>query len=569
MIDDRQTHTVPEAETSLDGIAIFMGFPDRGAFADALIEELKTVERHYADLFEESPDLSGPGNLVFTGAEDDPETLETLRRLGYGDPSVILARIRAWHHGRYRATRSTRARELLTELAPAILDALARSVYPDAAFVKFDDFLRALPAGVQLLSLFASNPGLLDLVAEVMGSAPRLAELLSRNPALLDGVLTEGFFDTPPTVEYLETELAQALGEARDFQDTLDIVRRWTNDRIFQIGVRILRAATDPEAAGAPLSDVVDTGLQALLLSVRREFSGQHGEIPGGAFAVIGFGKLGGREMTVESDLDLMFVYDAPDGASDGAKPLTPGLYYSRLSQRLIGAITAPTSEGKMFEVDMRLRPSGNSGPIATSLEAFLKYQREDAWTWEHMALTRARVIAADKGLTRHIEDAIRDVLTRERDGDELREDVADMRARIAREHRSDDPWAIKHYRGGLVDIEFVAQYLQLRHAAAHPDVLARNTTDALSRLAEAGVLDQGIADDLIAAMHLWRRVQGLLRLSFGAEFDAESAPEGARDVLARAAGATEFTELSERIVATAATVRRHFTTLIESPAAN
>ncbi len=568
MVDDRQTHDLPQTDDRLEAIAVFMGYAGRAAFEDALIGELRAVERHYAVLFEESPDLSGAGNLVFTGADDDPDTLETLRGLGYRDPSVVSARIRAWHHGRYRATRSARARELLTELAPAILGALARTVHPDAAFVKFDDFLRALPAGVQLLSLFASNPGLLDLMAEVMGSAPRLADWLSRNPALFDGVLTHGFFDPPPPVADLESELALALDEARDYQDTLDIVRRWTNDRTFQLGVHILRGTTDPEQAGAPLSDVADTGLRALLTATRREFHFRHGEIPGGGFAVIGLGKLGGREMTVESDIDLMFVYDAPDGvspddASDGPKKLTPGLYYTRLSQRLIGAITAPTGEGKLFEVDMRLRPSGNAGPIATTLEGFIRYQREDAWTWEHMALTRARVISADDDLGRRIEAAIRDVLTRDRDADKLRADVADMRARIAREHRADDPWAIKHYRGGLVDIEFIAQYLQLRHAASHPEVLARNTTDALSLLANAGVLDGSVADELIAAMHLWRKVQGLLRLSFGAEFDARSAPEGARAVLARAAGADDFAELRERVVATAASVHRRFADLI------
>ncbi len=568
MVDDRQIHELPEADDRLEAIGVFMGFDDRATFADALIDELKAVEQHYAVLFEESPDLSGPGNLVFTGADDDPETLETLRRLGYRDPSVVSARIRGWHHGRYNATRSARARELLTELAPAVLDALARTVQPDTAFIKFDDFLRALPAGVQLLSLFASNPGLLDLVAEVMGSAPRLADWLSRNPALLDGVLTQGFLDMPPALEDLETELAEALNEARDYQDTLDVVRRWTNDRVFQLGARMLHGATDPEEAGAPLSNIADAGLRALLPAVRRAFHQQHGEVPGGGFAVIGLGKLGGREMTVESDLDLTFVYDAPDRASDGLKPLTPGLFYTRLSQRLIGAITAPTGEGKLFEVDMRLRPSGNAGPIATSLEGFLKYQRENAWTWEHMALTRARVIAAEDGLARRIETAIRDVLTRERDAAKLVADVADMRGRIAREHRSDDQWAIKHYRGGLVDIEFIAQYLQLRHAASHPEVLAANTTDALSQLADARVLDRRVADELIGAMHLWRKVQGVLRLSFGAEFDEARAPEGARAVLARAAGAGDFVELKERIVTTAAGVHRHFADLIEKPGA-
>ena len=567
MIDDHQVHNLPEKENRLEEIAIFMGFRNCAIFSGALIEHLRTVEQHYAMLFEESPDLSEVGNLVFTGADDDPATMETLRQLGYRNPSVVSDRIRGWHHGRYNSTRSSRARELLTELAPTILNSLSRTLQPDVAFTKFDAFLRSLPAGVQLFSLFTSNPGLLDLVAEIMGSAPRLAAWLSQHPALLDGVLTQGFFDKSPPLKNLEIELTEVLNEARDYQDTLDVIRRWTNDRIFQLGPHMLHGTTDPEEAGAPMSDIAVAGLRKLLPAVNREFSQRHGEMPISAFAVIGVGKLGGREMTVESDLDLTFVYDMPDGVSNGVKQLTPELYFTRLSQRLIGAITAPTAEGKLFDVDMRLRPSGNSGPIATPLERFLNYQRDNAWTWEHMALTRARVIVADEGLKQRIQKIIRDVLTRERDSTSLVTDVADMRDRIEREHQSNDPWAIKHYRGGLIDIEFISQYLQLRHAATHPSVLAVNTTDALSELANVNVLDSDIADELIEAMHLWRKVQGILRLTFGAEFEEGNAPEGALALLSRATKTDNFAQLKERIVSTASEVRRHFVELIEKPA--
>ena len=568
MVDDRQTHSLPTDDGALAGLAAFMGFDDRRSFCDALVNELRTVERHYAELFEESPDLSRPGNLVFTGGEDDPDTLETLSRLGFRDPRLVAATVRGWHHGRYRATRSARAREILTELIPSLLESLAGTIDSNAALIRFDEFLRGLPAGVQLFSLFQNNPGLLDLVAEIMGSAPRLAEGLSRHPILLDGVLTQGFFDHLPDAGALAAEMEEQLAQARNFEDVLDSVRRLTNDRIFQIGVHILRGKCDPESAGRPLSDIADAGLRALAPAVEADVIARHGTMPGGGFAVVAFGKLGGREMTVESDLDLLFVYDAPDAVSDGPKPLAPAHFYARQSQRFINAITAPTGEGKLYEVDMRLRPSGNAGPIATGLQAFLQYQRENAWTWEHMALTRARVVWAPADLARRLDEAIRSVLTAPRDVRKLLCDVADMRARMAREHGADDMWAIKSYRGGLIDVEFIAQYLQLRYAADHADVLSTNTTDALARLAEAGVLSGAVADELIGAMRLWRNLQGMLRMSAGRGFDESRAPEGLRTTLARACGAPTFDALKAQVETTARCVYGHFVDLIEAPAA-
>lgn len=569
MIDDAQTHTLPDTDAGLDTVAAFMAYDDREAFQADLLAEMRTVESHYAELFEESADLGGTGNLVFTGADDDPDTLLTLQKLGFKDSAMVSARIRAWHHGRYSAMRSARAREMLTELTPRIFDAMSRTVDPDAALLRFDGFLAALPAGVQLFSLFHNNPGLLDLVAEIMGSAPRLAESLSRHPILLDGVLTQGFFDPLPDAPALGEELRESLNQGRDFQDALDIVRRWANDRIFQLGVQMLHNRIDPESAGRPLSDVADTTLRALLPAVECEFERQHGMIPEGGMAVVAFGKLGGRELTVGSDLDLLFLYRTAPGAdaSDGNKALTPTLYYSRLSQRFISAASAPTGEGRLFEIDMRLRPSGNAGPIATALDSFAQYQHADAWTWEHMALTRARVVIAPDGMADDIEATILDVLTTPRDPDELLRDVADMRARIAREHEPGDVWNVKYCRGGLVDIEFIAQYLQLRHAHDHPSVLAANTTVALARLVEARVLDSDIADELIDAMRLWRNVQAVLRLTLESRFDEDTAPDGLRAALARGAGADNFDSLRAEMLDTARRAHEHFIALIEKPA--
>ena len=491
MVDDAQTHALPGDRAGIARIAIFLGYPETDAFVTDFCAHLASVERHYAGLFEHAPTLAGPGNLVFTGTEDDPETLRTLQQLGFADPVSASALVRSWHHGRVPATRSQRAREILTELVPELLRIFGATRHPDAAFRRFDRFLSRLAAGVALFSLFHANPGLLALVAEIMAGAPKLAELLAQRPALLDAVLTEGFFAPLPDRSALAADLGQMLERASDYEDTLDVVRRWTGERKFQIGVQLLRRALDGAEAGAALADIAEVALTALLPPVEAELARRHGRVAGGAFAIIGMGRLGSREMTLASDLDLILIYDGPPQAeaSDGPHPLPVAGYYARLSQRLIAAITVPTAEGSLYAVDMRLRPSGEAGPIASHFEGFERYQREAAWTWEHMALTRARPVAGDAELCRRVSGALETVLRAPRDAGKLVDDVADMRRRIAEENPRPSPWDLKNRRGGLTDLEFIVQYLMLRHAATHPEVLQRCTIPALAELGTAGVL--------------------------------------------------------------------------------
>ena len=569
MVEDLQTHTLPGDDAGVARIGVFAGFSGAEDFAAALLGHLRAVERHYAALFEEAPSLGGPGNLVFTGSEPDPETLETLAGLGFANPEAVSSAIMAWHRGRYPATRSVRARELLTELMPALLAALAKTADPAAALLKFDEFLSRLPAGVQLFSLFHSNPALLDLVAEIMGSAPRLADRLSRRPILLDAVLAPWFADATPPASVLAGELVEALAPAKDFEDVLDITRRWAKDRKFQLGVQVLHNQIDAEAAAPTLSDIGDILIRALQPEVEKDFARRYGRIPGAGLSVVALGRLGSREMTFASDLDLIFVYSdtAEDAVSDGAKALTPTVYFSRLAQRFLNALTARTAEGELYEVDIRLRPSGESGPIASSLQAFHRYQRESAWVWEHMALTRARVVSGREELRRDIETLIRDVLAMPRDPLKLAAEVADMRLRMAKTHKGESIWDIKHFRGGIVDVEFIAQYLQLRDAHAHPEILSQNTETALENLAAAGLLDPAMADDLVAAARLWHRLQGLIRMSFKEVFTEERASGGLKQALARAGRAPDFTALKATMEATAARVREIYAAVIEAPA--
>jgi glutamate-ammonia-ligase adenylyltransferase len=567
MVEDAQTHTLPADPAGLARIATFMGYPAEDDFAAELKRHLSAVESRYAALFEEAPSLAAPGNLVFTGSDDDPETLATLARLGFADPPAVAAQIRGWHHGRHRATRSQRARELLTELVPALLEALGRSPNPDLALRRFDQFLARLPAGVQLFSLLYQNAALVALLAEIMGASPRLADQLAHRPALLDAVLTQGFFAPLPSREQLALELERRLAGARSYGDVLDAARRWVGERKFQVGVQLLRATIDGESAGGAFADIAETVIAGLIPHVEDELARSHGRVPGGALVVLGLGKLGSREMTVTSDLDLILVFDAPQGieASNGRRPLPVSTYHARLAQRLINALTAMTPEGNLYEVDMRLRPSGTKGPVASSLDAFIRYHRELAWTWEHMALTRARIVAGPAALADRVKAAVVEVLRRPRAPAALARDVAEMRERMAAQHRDPPSWDVKHRRGGLVDIEFIAQYLQLREGTLHPEALCQNTRAALAAMTEAGALAAGPAGELVAALSLWRNVQGLIKLTVAEPFDEDAAAPALKDLLARGAGAVDFARLKADMDAAARRTMGHYRAIVEA----
>jgi len=569
MVDDAQTHAVPKDPAAIRRIAVLMGFADESAFGEALTAQLSAVESVYANLFEEAPSLSTPGNLVFTGTEDDPETSKTLRDLGFADPHAISEIVRSWHHGRYRATRSARARELLTELVPPLLAAFGATPNPDSAFIRFDELLARLPAGVSFFSLLYNNPGILDLIAEIMGAGTRLGDAVARRPALLDAVLTANFFAPPPPRHELAAEFEAMLDRADHYEELLDVARRWVSDRKFQIGVQLLRRHLDGETAGAAYADIAETALAALLPRVTADFAKSHGAIGGGAMAVLALGKLGSRELTPTSDLDLVTIYDVADDTaiSDGARPLSAASYYARLTQRYINALTALTSEGALYEVDMRLRPSGTSGPLATSLAAFERYHENDAWTWEQMALTRARVIAGPPALSEAIAARIAAALKRPRDPARLAREVDDMRKRIADEHRDPPIWHVKHVRGGLVDIEFIAQFLQLRDAAAKPEVLDVNTLTALRKLGDRGSIARDVAAELIATLTLWRDVQSLLKLTAEEPFDEGAATPALRALLAAGAGAADFPALKEKMVAAARRAFALYETIVAQPA--
>lgn len=566
MIADEQTQTLPANADGLLCLARFSGFPDTAAFSKALVAHLERVQRHYGALFEDVPELTrGDANMVFAGEQDDPGTIEALARMGYKRPSDIIAVVRGWHHGRYAAVRTPRARELLTEVQPTLIEALARTSDPDQAFLGFDRFLSQLPSGVQLFSLLRANPRLLRLVADIMGSAPRLARIMSRRRRVLDAVLDPGFFGSLPDADALARLVDAEIEATTDYQEALDRARIVGSEQAFLIGVRVLSGTITAAQAGGAYAALAEHLIAALQRRVEGELVAQSGHVAGGAASVVAMGKLGGCEMTAASDLDLILVYDFDHTIqqSDGPRPLAPSQYFARLTQRLISALSSPTAEGALYEVDMRLRPSGQKGPVATQLSSFEHYQENEAWTWEHMALTRARVISGPPELRARVEAAIRRALVRPRDRAKLVADVREMRARIAKEKGTEDIWELKQVRGGLVDIEFIAQFLELAHADTQPDVLDQNTMAALKKLAASGLLSAAHADILIPAAGLVHNLTEVLRLCLDEPFEPAKAPDGLRELLTRAGDAPDFARLEATLRTTLSEVAALFNEII------
>ena len=557
MVADEQTHTLPQDEDGLKRVALMAGFSDTEKFAEAVRASLETVETHYSALFETAPQLStGIGNLVFTGDTDDPGTLETMASLGFARPSDICRVIRTWHFGRYKATQSSEARERLTEITPALLKAFGAAKDADDAILRFDEFLSGLPSGIQLFSLLNSNPALLDLLVLIMGSAPRLAEIIARKPHIFDGLLDPAIYRDIPTKAYLSERLAAFLHNVPVYEEVLDRLRIFGAEQKFLIGVRVLTGAITPQTAARAFSDLADILLQETLVAVTREFERKHGKVRDGVTAILGMGKLGSRELTAGSDIDLILLYDhADDEESDGERPLAPSTFFMRLTQRLIAAISAPTSEGTLYEVDLRLRPSGNKGPVATRFSAFCEYQRKEAWTWEHMALSRARVVAGDEGFSERVSMEICSILALPRDTSKVAKEVREMRTLIGEEKPPKSKWDFKLMPGGLIDLEFLSQYAAITDQAGARTV---ETSKALSHLRIEG-LPEDARGELAAAHLLFSNLTQVLRLCLKDEPVDGDLPQGLNEIMCRLSRLPDAATLAAHVKDTARKVREIF----------
>ncbi|HWL31916.1 MAG TPA: bifunctional [glutamine synthetase] adenylyltransferase/[glutamine synthetase]-adenylyl-L-tyrosine phosphorylase [Xanthobacteraceae bacterium] len=565
MVADDQTHTLPAEREDLERFARFAGFKDRDAFAQALLGHMRKVQKHYIRLFEDTSGEAERLALSFPKDADDRETLNRLGEMGFDRPLEVSATVRHWLTGSYPALRSEVVRGQFAELLPVLLDRLSRSENPGAAVNGFDQFIAGLQRGARLFSLLKQNPDFVTLVALTLGTAPRLADILGRYPEAMDALLEPTFFGALPDRAKLEAELGRTLGESLSYEDYLDRLRLFGQEHMFLIGARILSGTVSAEQAGGAFARLADVVLRALHRRVEERFAEQHGRIRNQQTVMLALGKLGGREMTATSDLDLIFVYDFDEEnpQSDGERSLYGAQYFARLTQRLISAISSPTNYGALYQVDMRLRPSGRSGPVATSIEAFASYHETEAWTWEHMALTRARVVSGPPEFAARVEAVIRAALCRKRDPATVAADVAEMREAIAREKPDGGRWDLKHVAGGLIDLEFIAQYLQLVHAAEKPEILDPSTARVLDKAWRLGLLTAEEADVLRPAATLFHNLTQILRLCLPGPFDPKTAGRGLLGLLCRAADLPDFATLDAHLAEMQQKVRASFNRIL------
>ncbi len=517
MFEDAQTHSLPKSQEGFDRLAAFLGYEDTPSLKADLQARFDRVEA-LAEAF-------------FTNGEGGENTAASSWE-GFDNPERAAGIAAGWKD--LPSFRSERAQSIFGRIEPQIATCLARAQSPDEALVQFDSFLKGLPAGVQVFSLFAANPQLLDLLADICATAPRLARYLGRNAGVMDAVLMQDFFQPLPGVPQLQEDLTGQLARAADYEAGLDVLRIWVKEQKFRVGVHLLRGLSKPSEAATAHSDVAEASLRVLLPFVREAFAVRHGAVPGDGMAVIGMGKLGSAELTATSDLDLIMVYDAPlDAVSDGSKQLAATTYYARLTQMFVSALTSPTSQGVLYETDMRLRPSGRKGPVAVSLNGFRNYQRDEAWTWEHLALTRARVVAGSETVGAATDAAIAETLALPRDPEKVLGDVVDMRVRIAAATGAVDLWDVKGGPGGMLDIDLLLQAGTL--------ILGLTKTRApramLDALGDAGWLGRDEVDALAQTLDLLRRLQQIGRLAREDGFHPDKAGRGLTELVLRVCG--------------------------------
>ena len=540
MVADEQTQRLPSDEEALERFARFCGYSNLNAFSKALTDQARIVQGHYALLFEEGPELaSDVGNLVFTGTTDDPDTLATLQRLGFHHPEQAAETVRGWHFGRRSAITSNRAREVLTELVPALLSALGGTADPDGALAALDRAFGRMPAAVELLTIMQSHDRLRLLFADLLGTAPRLADMVAQAPHVLDTLIDPAFGEPLTDDAPIEEQIRQFIGQPNSHEDFLDRARDAARQMRFVTGARLLSGIISPAQVGEAYAAIARAIIRASFEQVRQIFEAEHGRVSGGRIVILGLGRLGTRELTAGSDLDLVVVYDFDEERreSSGPRPLDAVVYFTRLTQRLVAALTVPTRRGRLYEVDLRLRPQGGKGPVASQFQGFVSYQRGEADLWEHMALTRARVMAGDEPFCHEVQAAVARIVGTERDRSSVFSEVRAMRELIAQEKGDSDPWDLKLVRGGLTDLDFIAQGLVLAHGKAHPALIGLASEAVFGEARRAGLLDEDDAHALIEAHKLFNAIFQWQRLAIEGSFDPASVSPAIFKRLATVAG--------------------------------
>ena len=542
MMEDRQTHTVPEGE-ALERLAHLDGFADGAGLLADLEPHMSAAAQAFDRLLEASE----------TGAAKQRPVRELVAASPLADESAMADRVSGWLDGRYRALRSTDAQNAFRRILPPLLDALAASSEPDRAIVRLERLLEALPSGINLFRLLEARPALLDQLLSIITLAPPLANDLALRPALFDALIDRSALDLPESVPTLRRRMMRAEPQG-NYEALLDRIRVVTGEQRFALGVQLIGGVHDPLEIATGFATVAEAALQAALDGTVADYARTHGSIADSEMVILGLGRLGGEALTHASDLDIIYLFTGDHAAeSDGERPVSATRYYNRLAQRVSVAMSVPTAEGPLYEIDTRLRPQGAQGPLAVSVESFARYQRESAWTWEHMALARARVVAGSFSARAQVEEIIRDVLCAPRDPVTLRQDILKMRSDMAEHKPAKGPLDAKLLRGGLVDIEFILHFIQLRDRVALDPRLAK----VCETLVHAGTLTREFAE----AHDFLTRLIVAARL-LAPDLAVSQGPSG--EALARACGCADIDALLHRMVEARQEVARTWQTMFD-----
>jgi len=558
MVADEQSHILPEDKQGFLTIAHLMGYQDESSFSLDLTRIMKQVEGYYRALY---ADDTAEQSLDFTQIPPDKLVLNHLSQLGFERIEDMYRLINGWYAGNYRATHSAQAQARLRQLMSHLLRAMAATKRADETLLQFDEFLRKLPAGVQLFSLLQSNKGLLDMLVRVLGSAPRLANIITAKPHVFDGMLEPTLFNELPSITQLEQRLVLFLDQAHHYEDRLDRLRIFSQEQHFLIGLRLLAGAINGGQAGKAFANLAGLMINQTLTLVTQELAIKHGMVEGGKISLLALGKLGSCELRAGSDVDIILLYEHDEAfdMSDGDRPLYVSQYYARLTQRLIAALSAPTAEGVLYQVDMRLRPSGNKGPVAVAFHGFSRYQRVDAWIWEHLALTRARPIAGDADLCARVSTDIAAILTDPHPHDALKQEITSMRERISAEKPPQHEFDLKHLKGGIIDIEFIAQYAVLANYVSYRP---SQTTGDILNLVPQGFLSADEQHNLIEAFDLYTNLSQMMSLCWQQDCDLAQAPPGLIKNILNATAQPDLARLTSLVKDHCATVHAIFTQL-------
>ncbi|MDG1286711.1 MAG: bifunctional [glutamine synthetase] adenylyltransferase/[glutamine synthetase]-adenylyl-L-tyrosine phosphorylase [Rickettsiales bacterium] len=518
MLHDAQTHQIPLQEDERTRVALFCGYSSLDEFEAALTNIAIETHTIYHQCFNEDESLAGDGKLSFIGVSHDSETLKTLRKMGFKDPATICDTIQSWHRGSIAAMRSSRSRELLTELTPTLLSHISEQVDADATFKRFAKFFSKLPGGVTLLSLLYNNAQLLAVFMNIIGNAPQLADYLSKHPDWLDALLTLGRNKALAQASLNPTKHYRLMSHQPE--EAASWLCRYRAEHEFVMGCQVLAGNLDPLKAMPVLTHIADTAVTELSQNVIHIFEEQYGKIADSSFHIVALGRLGTETLTFGSDLDLLFLYDAPDelAESDGERSLGVSAYYNRLAQRITGQLNAMTPEGRLYEVDGRLRPAGSDGPLAVSLKALQQYYAKDAWIFERMALLKQRLIISHPDQGDKVQKALTEILQQPLDATQVRQDALNMRKRLWAEFGTDNPWSMKQAKGGLMDITFIHQVCALQNK----------------------LLSKAEWQTLEASLNFQQHAQSILRLCHD-QFEESKFSSGLKQILARSLGLKTF----------------------------